>query len=146
MLFPKLRRIFRIWSDFNGHYSLNLMKWFIQKGEIVEEDKPKRLYYFQTHRTDGPPPAEVKMTINMCADPDNTGPSVYNDVRVFDLVEVSANLSRIPRRKLPRVLGADGHSYYKISFAVEITYCSAYTKYELIHDNINYGPVTAEYV
>ncbi|KAI4261497.1 MAG: hypothetical protein L6R42_003302 [Xanthoria sp. 1 TBL-2021] len=138
--------------DFSRRYvirlNMPLTKFCFQSsdGEIVEEDKPKRLYYFQTHRTDGPPPAEVKMTINMCADPDNTGPSVYNDVRVFDLVEVSANLSRIPRRKLPRVLGADGHSYYKISFAVEITYCSAYTKYELIHENINYGPVTAEYV
>ncbi|KAL8872825.1 MAG: hypothetical protein Q9198_007141, partial [Flavoplaca austrocitrina] len=66
--------------------------------------------------------------------------------RVSKLVEVSANLGRIPRRKLPSVLGADGHAYYKINFAIEITYCSAYTKYELIHDNINYGPVTAEYV
>ncbi|KAL8847996.1 MAG: hypothetical protein Q9221_006958 [Calogaya cf. arnoldii] len=143
----------RYWSGFHGRYTIEVMSWFIQKGETVEEDKPKRLCYFQKHRTDGPPPAEVKLAINMCADNDNTGPSVYNDSnrgciihRVCELVEVSADLSRIPRRKLPKVLGADGHWYYKIGFAVEITYCSAYTKYELIHDNVNYGPVTAEYV
>ena len=36
--------------------------------------------------------------------------------------------------------------YYKIEFSLEITYMSAYTKYELIHDKINYGVVVAEYV
>ena len=71
---------------------------------------------------------------------------VIMTARVCTLVEVSADLSRIPHCKFPSVLGADGHAYYKIDFAVEVTYCSAFTKYELIHDNINYGPVTAEYV
>lgn len=47
---------------------------------------------------------------------------------------------------MPKVTGADGLLYYKVDFAVEITYYGAYSKYELIHDNINYGPVTAEYV
>ncbi|KAL8898343.1 MAG: hypothetical protein Q9192_002125 [Flavoplaca navasiana] len=136
----------RYWSNFKGYYCIMHMDWFIRKGETVEEDKPKRIHYFLLPRAIGPPPTKVTITIDMCADTDNKGPSVYKDTRVSKLVEVSANLGRIPRRKLPGVLGADGHAYYKINFAIEITCCSAYTKYELIHDNINYGPVTAEYV
>ncbi|KAL8653946.1 MAG: hypothetical protein Q9226_003636 [Calogaya cf. arnoldii] len=116
------------------------------QGEIVEEDKPQRLRYFSTYRVDGLPPAEVNVRIYVCADTDNIGPSVYIDARVCKLVTVIADLSRIPRHKLPQVIGADGLLYYRISYAVEITYCSAYTKYELIYDNVNYGPVTAEYV
>ena len=65
---------------------------------------------------------------------------------VLQLVDVEADLSQIPLAAFPKVMGADGCSYYKISFKFEITYYSAYTNYELIYDGKNYGPVRAEYV
>ena len=43
-------------------------------------------------------------------------------------------------------MGRDSKLYYKLNYEIEITYFSAYTKYELIYDGYNYGPVTAEYV
>lgn len=61
-------------------------------------------------------------------------------------MSVSADLSRIPLHKIPKKSGADGKVYYVIHFAVEISYYSGYTTYELIHDGVNYGPVAAEYV
>lgn len=36
--------------------------------------------------------------------------------------------------------------YYILEFDIQVTYYSAYTTYELFHNNINYGSVTAEYV
>ena len=43
-------------------------------------------------------------------------------------------------------MGADGYLYYKLNYDIEVTYYSAYTKYELIHQNVNYGSVAAEYI
>lgn len=62
------------------------------------------------------------------------------------LVQVTADLSCIPEYQIPKCMGEDGHYYYKISFDVEVTYFSAYTKYELVYNGVNYGPVAAEYV
>lgn len=65
---------------------------------------------------------------------------------VTELVKVKADLSRIPDKKIPKIKGADGKTYYKLDYAIQITYMSAYTTYELIHGRVNYGSVTAEYV
>ncbi|KAI4278056.1 MAG: hypothetical protein LQ337_001327, partial [Flavoplaca oasis] len=73
------------------------MDWFIRKvrqihgsvshvacfnakqGEIVEEDKPKRLQYSQLCLAGDAPPTEVETSIDVCADTNNKGPSVYKD-------------------------------------------------------------------
>lgn len=62
------------------------------------------------------------------------------------LVKVEADLSRIPEKKIPKMKGADGKVYYKVDYAIQVTYLSAYTVYELIYDRVNYGLVTSEYV
>ena len=43
-------------------------------------------------------------------------------------------------------MGKDGMLYYKVNFQIQMTCYSAYTKYELIYNGVNYGLVTAEYV
>lgn len=65
---------------------------------------------------------------------------------VTHLVDLTANLSQVPIAKFPKMVGKDGLWYYKVEVQIEITHYSAYTKYELIHDGINYGAVKAEYV
>ena len=59
---------------------------------------------------------------------------------------VKADLSLVPLAELRKVTGADGLAYFLIQFQVEITYYSAYTKFELIYNGKNYGPVATEYV
>ena len=63
-----------------------------------------------------------------------------------ELVKVEADLSNIPTHLIKQIVGADGALYYKYGFEIEVTHFSAYTKYELIYQGVNYGPVTAEYV
>jgi len=65
---------------------------------------------------------------------------------VIFLVTVKADLSRIPERDLRKEMGSDGREYYVIHYEVEITYYSAYTKYELIYNDANYGLIATEYV
>lgn len=62
------------------------------------------------------------------------------------IVTIKADLSRVPVSKFTQAVGRDGKPYYVIEYAIDVTYMSAYTKYELIHDNVNYGLVVAEYV
>ena len=66
--------------------------------------------------------------------------------RLQRLVTVHADLSRVPKDRIPKRRGFNGEMHYYILFDIEITYLSAFTKYELIYDGKNYGPVRAEYV
>ncbi|KAI4105669.1 MAG: hypothetical protein LQ345_007215 [Seirophora villosa] len=136
----------RFWSPYEGEYMINKMDWFIRKGQTVEENKPKQLRYQRTLSAEGPPPHIIDIWINTCPDTDNLGAPKYKNDRVQSLVLVSADLSRIPLHNIPKKSGADGKVYYVIEYAVEISYYSGYTTYELIHDGVNYGPVAAEYV
>ncbi|KAL9606121.1 MAG: hypothetical protein Q9179_000691 [Wetmoreana sp. 5 TL-2023] len=136
----------RYWDLFEGRYLIQAMAWFIRKGETVEENKPKRINYYISPRANQPPPSTHLCVIYMCAAHGNTSPPIYRNTQLKALVEVSADLSRIPVRKIPKATGADGHVYYKLSFDLEVTHYSAFTQYELIHDGINYGPIAAEYV
>ena len=65
---------------------------------------------------------------------------------VVELVQVTADFRRIPTHNIPTSIGKDHLLYYYLRYEIEITYYSAYTKYELIYDGKNYGPVSAEYV
>ena len=62
------------------------------------------------------------------------------------LVNVRAEFSQISTSYFPTETGEDGLLYYRLEYEIEVTYCSAYTKYELIYQRKNYGPVHAEYV
>ena len=63
-----------------------------------------------------------------------------------ELVKVEADLSQIPKSKIPKTKGADGKFYYKLDYEIQVTFLSAYTKYELFYGGENYGLVNAEYV
>lgn len=71
---------------------------------------------------------------------------LFHADEVATLVVITADFKRIPTTAFPTKLGADHQLYYVLHYEIEITYYSAYTKYELIYDGVNYGPVAAEYV
>ena len=71
---------------------------------------------------------------------------IQNLAGVKELVQLTADISRIPTYLLPTKVGVDGCTYYDIRIEIQVTYYSAYTTYELIHDGINYGIVASEYV
>lgn len=66
--------------------------------------------------------------------------------RVVRLVELGANLSNVPEGTFRQDRGADLQIYYTVSFEVEVSYSSAFIKYELICNGVNYGAVAADYV
>ncbi len=65
---------------------------------------------------------------------------------MYRLVELKGEFNRIPTSRIQTRKGADGKMYHILVFDIQVTYYSAYTTYELFHNDINYGSVTAEYV
>lgn len=135
----------------------------ICKGQTVEEDKPFRLPYTKTHWVSHGKPSIITVNIYACADPDNNGAPMYLNSKelrphepkptlihktgnVVKLVELNADFGLVPKENFLQNANPNGVPYYVISFQIEVTYFSAYTRYELIYDNINYGAVSAEYV
>lgn len=114
---------------------------------MVEEDKPLRLHYSCTRAHSEGRFDEINLPIYACSDQNNTGAPKYHDNEfVAEVVTVTADLSRIPTGRIPLIKGVDQKMYYKIKVQIQVTYFSAYTTYELIHDGVNYGQVKAEYV
>lgn len=130
----------------------------------MREEEPTRLNYTQKRVVFIGHPMNVKTDILVCSDPINIGAPVYKNLSkrpmpqstnttrltfsqgVAHLVTLTADLSRVSITKFPKLVGKDGLSYYNVTFQIEITHYSAYTKYELIHNGINYGAINAEYV
>lgn len=124
-----------------------------------------RLSYSRHRKVDQMGYPELSIYIYVSSDRYNTGAPMYKTGKhedlfqfatfldlnhsidqVAELVKLKADLSQIPSSRIPKCQGADGHSYYYIEYEIQVTYYSANTKYELIHDNINYGEVIAECV
>ena len=61
-------------------------------------------------------------------------------------MELKVDLTTIPEETLDRDKGKDGKLYYRCDFEVEVTYCSASTRYVLVYKGIKYNTVEAEYV
>lgn len=137
----------RIWDACSGFYRIFMMDWFIEKGNLVKEDDPIRLNYRHTRLVSRGPFQTISTAIYYSSDPHNSGaPKYVEDEGVTQLVKVEADLSRIPAKKIPQTKGADGKMYYTIDYAIQVTYMSAYTSYELIYGGVNYGHIKSEYV
>lgn len=151
-------------QESNEPYTVELgLMTDIFEGETVNENRPFRLEYRKSYLISNGQPKEIRIDILACADPVNDGPPMYENSKkpifysliaaltykkgnVVKLVGLEADLSVVPAVKFPLKRNRFGVPYYEVSFAIEVTFFSAYTKYELIHDNINYGAISAEYV
>lgn len=57
------------------------------------------------------------------------------------LVQLTANLNKIPRSELEPKMGRDSQWYYKIPFEIEITCHSAHITFALVHERIRDGNI-----
>lgn len=132
----------------------------------MKEEDPVLLNYERKRLVSLGPFATISTAIYYSSDPQNSGAPKYvedgkssiptyksyvdclkqSTESATELVKVEADLSRIPANRIPQTKGADGKMYYMVNYAIQVTYMSAYTSYELISGGVNYGLVTSEYV
>lgn len=98
----------------------------------MKEDCPFLFRFCQKLLVSDGPPKLYNVTIYS----DSTGrlPVIYLDDEVEEFAELTADLSKIPIASLHKEQGQDGKLYYDIEFQIEVTYLSASTKYEFIHE------------
>jgi len=122
------------------------MRWIIQRGEAVEENKPHKITFINDHLVSDGKPKSV--TLNVWVDSDNLKAPVHKDGSVRKLVTLEANLQHLSEADLRPMITTrpDGKKYYVTSGAVEATFYSASTKYVLLCQGKRYDTVTAEYV
>ena len=123
------------------------IRWFIKRGEPVEEGKPVEIACHHRVRT-----SAVNMGrffIDLWCDEKSDVAPIHKNSNGRDLVKLQADLSQFSMsdsKSLEVLRGADGWNYYKIPGTIEATFYSASTKYVLVCKGQRCDTVTAEYV
>lgn len=58
---------------------------------------------------------------------------IYKDQEVEELVRLRVKIDDLPSNALETEIGKDEELYYIFRYAIEVTYQSGSTKYELLH-------------
>ncbi|KAF3760673.1 hypothetical protein M406DRAFT_268094, partial [Cryphonectria parasitica EP155] len=135
----------------DGGERIDVMKWFIKKNTRVKdhEDMLFDFYYDQSVNdvdSHGGSLGDVILPIYICEDdsaPDYPDPD--QEVTSKKLVELTANLNKIPKNKLKREYGADNQEYYKIDFKIVMSCHLANVTFQLLYDGVEYGSVAAKW-
>lgn len=135
----------RYWCPYHGCYRVAAMEWFIRKGDVVEENKPKKIKFHKRF-----PVSEGRRdsyNITVFADSESSVAPVHRSNSVKTLMTLKINLSSISKtqwKKLTRN-GDDGKKYYIVDGNIECTFWSASTTYKLSCEWGLSATVTAEY-
>ena len=73
------------------------------------------------------------MVLYVYCDRTNRSAVAYRDDEVETLARLNVKVGDLPKDAFDIKFGKDDKIYYKLEYAVEITYQSASTKYELVH-------------
>ncbi|KAF4626038.1 hypothetical protein G7Y89_g12118 [Cudoniella acicularis] len=135
----------RYWCPKHKCYRVSAMRWFIHKGDAVEENKPHPLRLVFNRLVDDGRPKSVGMTV--WADSYSDNAPAHKGDNVQQLVTLDADLTHLSKSVLNSTIRIleDGKRYYVIDAAVEATFYSASTKYVLLCQGKRYDTVTAEY-
>ncbi|KAK8034829.1 hypothetical protein PG993_009824 [Apiospora rasikravindrae] len=127
----------RSWDGLDGCWRVDVMRWFIRRGDRVAESRPFVHHFRQTSRVSFGRPNLVFLTIY--ADSKSSEAPVPRNDNVDTLCHLEADLSSIPTSRFPIQRGKDGFDYYVLSCEIEVVYKSATTEYTLVHDTHRYA-------
>jgi hypothetical protein len=135
----------RYWCPYHGCYRVAAMEWFIRKGDVVEENKPKKIKFHKRF-----PVSEGRRdsyNITVFADSESSVAPVHHSNNVKTLMTLKINLSSISKSQWKKLVrnGDDGKKYYIVDGNIECTFLSASTTYKLFCEWGLSATVTAEY-
>lgn len=122
------------------------MRWFICKGDAVEEKKPHAINFTTDHLVSDGKPKSV--SLDVWVDSHSLTAPIHKGDTVRRLVTLVADLTLLAQADIMSTITtrSDGRRYYVTSGCVEATFYSASTKYVLLCQGKRYDTVTAEYV
>ncbi|KOC14413.1 hypothetical protein AFLA70_335g001231 [Aspergillus flavus AF70] len=135
----------RYWSDFHGHYRIQVMEWFIQKGDEIKEAEPIKTTWHQHRLLSDGNFDSIHVTLYELDTPVEKKPSLYFDRRIKKHAVLNPNLDAIEKARIPVRLGQDDEEYYEVHFQIHATYFSAHCEYALWYEGKDHGSVRVDY-
>ncbi|KAF4179419.1 hypothetical protein CNMCM7927_001862 [Aspergillus lentulus] len=125
-------------------YVGNRMKWYIEKGKPISEDKPIRMSWSRNLPKVSciEKLKQVTTSLYIC-NLDDAPDHLTEDV--FKICTLEANLSAIPRNLFRSKTNYAGEEYYTIPFQIAMTPTSASIFLNLEFNGVSYGSVQAKY-
>ncbi|KUL89263.1 hypothetical protein ZTR_03713 [Talaromyces verruculosus] len=135
----------RYWCPYHGRHRVEAMEWFIRKGDIVEEKKPKIIQFHKRFPVSEGRPDSYNIAVY--ADSESSVAPVHHCDNVKTLLTLKINLSSISKSQWKKMIkiGDDGEKYYIVDGNIEVTFWSASTTYKLSCEWGLNAFVTAEY-
>ncbi|KPI43092.1 uncharacterized protein AB675_2163 [Cyphellophora attinorum] len=134
----------KYWDFYHGTFFITAMRWFVRKGDDIDQDEPLISHYVTKRRVvDGPPIVHSTRLYSFNSITDASPPD-FPETSMKQLVSLVADLSTIPVSEIPQKLGSDGNMWYVLEFDIRTKFFSAHTEYSLWHDGEQYGKVDAE--
>ncbi|KAE8411147.1 hypothetical protein BDV36DRAFT_306351 [Aspergillus pseudocaelatus] len=135
----------RYWSDFYGCYCIQVMKWFIQKGDEIKEAEPIETSWQNYRLCSYGNFDSIRVNLYELHTPVAEEPPLYFDRRVKKHAVLNPNLDAIEKARMPVRLGYDNQEYYHIGYEIHATYFSAHCEYALWYEGRNHGGVRVDY-
>ncbi|KAI9048312.1 hypothetical protein LZ554_008106 [Drepanopeziza brunnea f. sp. 'monogermtubi'] len=136
----------RYWCSIWRQFRTNYMKWFIRKGDEVEENDPRSFSFVCDYLVANGIPTGFTMDVEH--DQETEYAPVHRVGTVRSLLTLRGDLRQLPISEWESMIVTrpDGKEYYCLRCAIEVTFYSANTKYVLLSQGKRYDAVTAEYV
>ncbi|KAJ9284373.1 hypothetical protein DTO021C3_8018 [Paecilomyces variotii] len=135
----------KYFCDFEGNYKIQVMKWFIHKGDRIEEGKPLKSAWRRHQWTKEGIFDSIPLTIYELDTPDGEDAPMYFNRKMKKHVHLCPNIGAIPQSRIPILRGKDHRPYYILDFQIHAAYFSAHCEYTLWHGGQDYGTVKATY-
>jgi len=134
-------------DEFSGGYRVKVMHWFINKGLPIEESKPAKFGFYWDQRVASGRPSIIEMTLYACDDSLNKGAPLYADSReVKKLMELKADVKKIPVAEFDQLPGEQGEMYYKLDFEIEMVFRSGCFNFAIVYKGKTYDTVKQHFV
>ncbi|KIY00568.1 uncharacterized protein Z520_03231 [Fonsecaea multimorphosa CBS 102226] len=136
----------RTWNSYEGRYSLDAMRWFVEKGHEVDQRNPLVTpWYMSRPVSEGPFPVRNFTLYTFIPEEEEHAPR-FPCEEVKEFVELTADLAAIHHSMIPIRKGKDGQMYYVLEYQIKIAFFSAHMEFSLWYLGTEYGKVKAEFL
>ncbi|POS74752.1 hypothetical protein DHEL01_v206854 [Diaporthe helianthi] len=133
----------RRWDGLNGCYEVEVMNWFIKKGDPVTESRPFSKNFSVTSRVNHGKPRRLYLIV-YTDEISQVAPLAKTDT-VRELCAVEADLTQIPESQMLKRQGIDGFMYYSTDGEIEIVYHAPTITFTLLYNGQRYNSVNVDF-
>ncbi|KAL7276609.1 hypothetical protein RUND412_000413 [Rhizina undulata] len=119
----------------------NQMRWFAEKGMVIEEDKTVSIRLSQMLLEDSS--RIIRSTLRACNKDDR--PSWNDPDAVFTVCTLKSDISRLPLKTFEKRMNSEGVKYWKVHYSVEMKVSSGMITFSMNFEGKNYGSVDATF-